>query len=97
MFASAKYTEQRTGIPIPPYPLTGETFVQYATSQQEAARTRAYLIHQQNMEEDMFGFARFRQDADPAENQVEVAIRNENDEIERAAPASPSLKSGYSP
>jgi hypothetical protein len=95
VFALTKYAKQCTGIPIPLYPLVGDAHVQYAMAQQEAARTREFLMRHHNMEEDAFGFARFPRDPDPARDQVDVVQLNENTGSAQAEPASPSLESEY--
>jgi hypothetical protein len=60
MSTQSRYTEQWVELHMPPYPLVGDAFVQHATAQREAARTHASLLAQNNMEEDIFGFTRFR-------------------------------------
>jgi hypothetical protein len=91
LLSPTEHTDQCIGVPISPYPLVGESFVEFATAQQEAARTHAYLRENHGMEVDAFGFAQFHRCPEPAANQLEGAqesnIETAQVEEPRSSPA----------
>jgi hypothetical protein len=95
LLLSTKHSDQCIGVSIPPYPLLGESFVEFATAQQEAARTHAYLREHHGMEVDVFGFAQFHLRPEPAANELEGAAQESNIETAQGEepPSSPALAS----